>query len=403
MRAADSAQLAEICSGLLTCLCNEADTTAAMQILDYASREEDLCRRLLAVDSFRAALETADGGHATGDSACADLGQHRIEANCRSALRLLRTRSTLRTVHEFECENGGPVLILENRAFGGQSTCKQDGTLKTGGIVWDAAHCLVDLMQRLGPGVFRGKSVLELGAGCGYVGIVAARMGAIVTVTDRVDHIHHLQRNVELNGLEHSMRVAELEWEEPLAADIPPNFDWILASDCVYEEDSHRPLAHTLRHFTRPDGATAVLMSQETRSDKHTSFFLRGRRTIAGAHAASTPPSCEYPPSHPAGKRAEQDGQPLLHFVVKQVDAGQFERPAWCHESQEIRIFCLQSPRLACMPGSQSGSGASGGACIRLRELRQHILHCQQPPPPHRLSPHSACARPPDVDLDELD
>ena len=32
---------------------------------------------------------------------------------------------------------------------------------------------------------FRGKSVLELGAGCGYVGIAAARMGAVVTVTGR--------------------------------------------------------------------------------------------------------------------------------------------------------------------------------------------------------------------------
>jgi protein-L-isoaspartate O-methyltransferase len=293
MRDADSTQLHDICHGFLAELCSEDGTTAAMQVLHFASREEDLSRRLLGLDSFRAALEAAAG------NAQRRAAQPCTATNCRSVLQLLHTRCTLRPVHEFECVTGGSIRIAENRAFGGQSTCKHDGTLKTGGVIWDAAHCLVDLMHRLGPDAFRGKSVLELGAGCGYVGIVAARMGGVVTVTDRVDHIQHLRQNVELNGLEHSMRVAELEWSEPMAADIPANFDWILASDCVYEEDSHRPLAETLLRFTRPDGATVVLISQETRSDKHSSFFSRGAplcRCLPPANSIHCP--CPQIPLH---------------------------------------------------------------------------------------------------------
>ena len=65
---------------------------------------------------------------------------------------------------------------------------------------------------------------------CGYVGIFAARLGAVVTMTDRADHIQHLQHNVKLNGLEHCVRVAELEWTESSSSALAassPSFDWV--------------------------------------------------------------------------------------------------------------------------------------------------------------------------------
>lgn len=376
MRGADSTQLADICDGLLAELKSEAGTTAAMQVLHFASREEDLSRRLLGLESFRLALEAAAECQAT---------EPRIASNCRSALQLLHIRCTLQPVHEFACIfTGGTIRIAENRAFGGQSTCKQDGTLKTGGVVWDAAHCLVDLMHRLGPNSFRGKSVLELGAGCGYIGIVAAKMGGVVTVTDRIDHIQHLQRNVEMNGLEYSMRVAELEWAEPMAADVPAHFDWILASDCVYEEDSHRPLAQTLETFCRPDGATVVLISQETRSDKHSSFFTRGRYSSRSRHQAM---------AREKGLAYDdlEEGR-WLPFVVAEVDQADFERPCWCHDQQDIRIYCLLCPCLAheemqtstsarrqdedCPPRAGCEASVSLGRGMSLAQLCWHVQRC---------------------------
>ena len=455
MTDADSTQLLDICRGLLTELCSEDGTTAAMEVLHFVSREEDLSRRLMGLDSFRSALEAAAG------NAERRAAQSSTTTNCRSALQLLHTRCTLRPVHEFECVTGGSIRIAENRAFAAQSTCKHDGTLKTGGVVWDAAHCLVDLMHRLGPDAFRGQSVLELGAGCGYVGIVAARMGGVVTVTDRVDHIEHLRQNVKLNGLEHSMRVAELEWSEPMAADIPANFDWILASDCVYEEDSHRPLAETLRRFTRPDGATVVLISQETRSDIHSSFFSRGAplcRCVPPANSfhvrvlsfpcidqhttaysllrhtgtcreslpRSQAPSVEHSEDWLAsgqpqrriasanehqmegaraggaggggGGEARGESEQWLPFVVAQVDESDLERPSWCHDKQDIRMFCFVSPSLAysSFQDQEHGAGAllafrddcegdhaarcGAGSCaagMSLRQLRCYVRRCR--------------------------
>lgn len=276
--AADDDELGELCDGLLAMLCSPDDSFCAMQLLDHASRDEEICKRLLTRDAFRSVLEQTAG--CDGTRAVAASGP---QLHCRSALRLLRARSSTRREQVIETAQGGAIRILENLAFGGQATCRGDGTLKTGGVIWAAAHCLVDLMQRLSedrPDAFRGKSVLELGAGCvarvravacclppgpsddwvgketsswpaarcaglglrpasmlmrgtrrcGYVGIFAARLGAVVTMTDRADHLQHLQHNVNLNGLEHCVRVAELEWTESSSSALAassPSFDWV--------------------------------------------------------------------------------------------------------------------------------------------------------------------------------
>jgi hypothetical protein len=92
-----------------------------------------------------------------------------------------------------------------------------------------------------------------------------------------VDHLEHLHDNVAHNELDHCMRVTELEWAQhdtdAFRRRCSAPFDWILASDCVYEEDSHGPLARTVSAFS--DTSTLVLMSQECRSEVHTSFFRR--------------------------------------------------------------------------------------------------------------------------------
>eukprot|EP00277_Geminigera_cryophila_P033424 CAMPEP_0173131086 /NCGR_PEP_ID=MMETSP1102-20130122/60429_1 /TAXON_ID=49646 /ORGANISM="Geminigera sp., Strain Caron Lab Isolate" /LENGTH=486 /DNA_ID=CAMNT_0014042331 /DNA_START=312 /DNA_END=1772 /DNA_ORIENTATION=- len=354
MSNADTVQLLELGAGLLEQLSCEANTTAAMQVFDFASRQPDLSTRLLEQGAFRTALEHAAAATSEGPTADAQTQtphlsntpdgstRTRVRTNCCAALRLLLVRSQLRKEQRLECVTGGYIRILEDRGFGAQATCKQDGTLKTGGVVWEAAHCLVDVMHRLGAHSFCGKSVLELGAGCGYVGIVAARMGAVVTVTDRADHLDHLQHNVNLNDLQHSMRVAELEWDQPFSSGLSSNsFDWILASDCVYEQDSHRPLAQTLCAFANPNGS--VLISQETRSETHTSFFRHG--TPLPTHTFA----------HQTGEEAmeeeeeEEEEEAFVHFAVRQVEDSAFRRPSCCHNQQEIRIFCLskEMPTLA--------------------------------------------------------
>jgi ribosomal protein L11 methylase PrmA len=102
-----------------------------------------------------------------------------------------------------------------------------------------------------------GQRVLELGAGCGLVGMLAATLGASVTVTDMADVVTHLQANIErnfgdlsvsssvdavsssedaLSGVRrvfHSRcRAAALEWGvQPSAEFAPGSFDVLLLSD----------------------------------------------------------------------------------------------------------------------------------------------------------------------------
>jgi hypothetical protein len=153
--AANDDELAKLCEALLYLLCRPGDSFSAMQLIDSASRDEAICKRLLACDSFRGGLEDAAGHKEEkgnlyelfdgfkchndiidGAGATADVPASGPPLHCRAALRLLRARSTVRREQVLESAQGGTIRILENLAFGGQATCRGDGTLKTGGVVW---------------------------------------------------------------------------------------------------------------------------------------------------------------------------------------------------------------------------------------------------------------------------
>jgi hypothetical protein len=167
IREARSEHLSHFCAEFLAKLQDEENSTRALTMLDFITRpsvDPEMSKRLIDVYAFRTGLERAarPSGVASDSNSTAF---SRPQRNCQSALRMLYRHMDGQKEFTFKCVTGGTIRILENRAFGAQATCKNDGTLKTGGVVWEAAHCLVDLMQGLGEDFFRGKSVLELGAG----------------------------------------------------------------------------------------------------------------------------------------------------------------------------------------------------------------------------------------------
>ncbi|KAM6069615.1 protein N-lysine methyltransferase METTL21D isoform 2-T2 [Theristicus caerulescens] len=89
-------------------------------------------------------------------------------------------------VRELE-RRGGPALRLEQRAAGG-----------VGCVVWDAALVLAKFLET-GACPLARRHVLELGAGTGAVGIMAATLGANVTVTDLEELQELLMVNIENN------------------------------------------------------------------------------------------------------------------------------------------------------------------------------------------------------------
>lgn len=122
--------------------------------------------------------------------------------------------------------------------------------LPYGVALWPAAIALAhDVASR--PEQFRGRTLLELGAGTGLPGIVAASLGASVVQTDR----HELAMSVcRLNGERNGVGAVEhrladwTEWEDAA------RYDWILGSDVLYGEALHPHLRRIFEGNLAPGG-----------------------------------------------------------------------------------------------------------------------------------------------------
>lgn len=109
----------------------------------------------------------------------------------------------------------------------------------TGGVVWDAAIILAgfihDHAAQLGLPLGDTARWLEVGAGCGATGIVAAKLLPVHTVlTDQLEILPVLLKNVQQNGCTARARVARLDWGADGETELPEApFDVILVADCV--------------------------------------------------------------------------------------------------------------------------------------------------------------------------
>ncbi|KAK7931695.1 hypothetical protein PG985_002407 [Apiospora marii] len=119
-----------------------------------------------------------------------------------------------------------------------------------GGQAWPAGMVLAKHMLRYHRDDLKNSRILELGAGGGLVGLGVASGCDIdqpVYVTDQVNMVPLMEKNVALNKLGSRVQPAVLNWGEPLGTDVV-NFkpDVILAADCVYFEPAFPLLLATL-------------------------------------------------------------------------------------------------------------------------------------------------------------
>ncbi|KAM9466207.1 protein N-lysine methyltransferase METTL21D [Clarias gariepinus] len=164
-------------------------------------------------------------------------------------------------VREIE-KNDGSILKLYQYSTG-----------DVGCVVWDAAIVLSKYLEteqfcnsQSGVSTWSCKHMIELGAGTGLVGIMAASLGANVTVTDLED----LQPLLELNIRENrellstgSITAKVLKWGGNVT-DFLPYPDYILMADCIYYEQSVVPLVETLKLLAGPE--TCVICCYEQRT-----------------------------------------------------------------------------------------------------------------------------------------
>ena len=117
--------------------------------------------------------------------------------------------------------------------------------------------------------------VLELGSGCGLLGMGLAATGLVdVVLTDHPNAMEWLGSNIELNRdiIREHARVAPLGWGNDqhatqLEAQMTSHFDLIVGSDILYDHATHADLVETMIRFAVPANAP-IYLAYPKRSDE---------------------------------------------------------------------------------------------------------------------------------------
>ncbi|KAL7547093.1 hypothetical protein ACHAWF_010408 [Thalassiosira exigua] len=164
--------------------------------------------------------------------------------------------------------------------FIGQVTKRQTAQEDVGFVMWPSAIVLSRWLMT-NPEVLWGKAVLELGAGCGLVGIVAARIKSSqgeegaqkssenVVISDVNELVlENIERNIELNELTLVASVAKLDFYAQSGRDAGfwmsggekrERVDVILAADVICCPDDAVAASKTILDALRPGGTAFVV------------------------------------------------------------------------------------------------------------------------------------------------
>lgn len=125
--------------------------------------------------------------------------------------------------------------------------------------------------------------VLELGAGCGIVGIALAQLiKCEVLLTDLEDATEILERNVEYATPAQGslVRTQVLDWATPLDdSSFNFKFDLVLVSDCIYNPDSSRLLVEVLNQLAQRAAHITIMLGFKRRHEADTIFFDTMKQT----------------------------------------------------------------------------------------------------------------------------
>jgi predicted nicotinamide N-methyase len=173
----------------------------------------------------------------------------------------------------------------------------------TGLKTWQASLMVLEFILA-NPSLIIGQRVLELGAGCGLLGICCSKLGASkVTMTDfEARVLERLDTNVALNGAE--CEVHKLDWHEPRRLEC----DLVVCADIVYDPSLIPPLCTAIRELLA--NAKRCVMGHTNRRDETLVYF---REQLA--KCGLTCISLDVPPE---GMFYMSEGREMVHiFEIK--------------------------------------------------------------------------------------
>ncbi|KAH7391861.1 putative methyltransferase-domain-containing protein [Pyrenochaeta sp. MPI-SDFR-AT-0127] len=122
--------------------------------------------------------------------------------------------------------------------------------------------------------------ILELGTGCGMVGITLAQVvgGANVLLTDLAEAQEIVEHNVKQvkTAKASSLRFQELDWDQELPSNLLSSsspLDLVLAADCTYNSDSSPALVRTLARLAQVSPKVIVAIAMKMRHSSEEVFF----------------------------------------------------------------------------------------------------------------------------------
>ena len=145
--------------------------------------------------------------------------------------------------------------------LGGRDPLKDVSTFPFWIRLWEAAIVLAEFIAGQPP---QGDgSLLELGAGLGAPGLVAAAAGYRVTLSDYEPIILDFERiNAAASKLP-QVRCTLLDWLEPPEME---RYDVILGAEILFREEFFQPLLGVLRRALKPDGVVYLAHDAQRRS-----------------------------------------------------------------------------------------------------------------------------------------
>ncbi|GAB0098129.1 Methyltransferase-like protein 22 [Sergentomyia squamirostris] len=184
-----------------------------------------------------------------------------------------RDKVDVEEVKDVKEDRDGDLVVKRRKKSCLELENSQTTNLKLVGLqVWRGALLLADYILNRRD-LFRKKTVLEVGSGCGLTSLIVSNYAKKVICTDISDGgiLTVIQRNITRN-FRKNIQVMELDflqpdsWTENLKEDQDAGIDFVLAADVIYDNDITDAFISTLdRLLSHSNHPMCVLIALEKR------------------------------------------------------------------------------------------------------------------------------------------